>query len=130
MERCQGPPWDFGLWDLIQGDAAYKALDEEACDMVTAYVGNGEKMLKKMEKYKKGGKVDMCQGLKDLLADERAEGKAEGVAVAIIDLLSDHGPASEPLKKVIMKEKDVEVLRRWLKMAAAAASIEEFQKKM
>ena len=118
------------LWNLIQGDAAYKALDEEACDMVAAYVGSGEKMLKKMRKHKKGGKVDMCQGLKDLLADERAEGKAEGKAEAVIDLLSDHGPASEPLKKVIMKEKDVEVLRRWLKMAATAESIEELQEKM
>ena len=111
-------------------DAEYKVLDEEACDMVAAYVGSGEKMLKKMRKHKKGGKVDMCQGLKDLLADERAEGKAEGVAEVVIDLLSDHGLASEPLKKVIMKEKDVEVLRRWLKMAATAESIEEFQEKM
>ena len=29
------------------------------------------------KKHEKGGKVNMCKGLRDLLADERSEGKAE-----------------------------------------------------
>lgn len=65
------------LRELLEKDAAYRHLNEDACDMVTAYVGEKE-MLKWKEKYRKGGKIDMCQGLREWLEDERAEGRAEG----------------------------------------------------
>lgn len=116
-------------------------LDEEAYDMVASYVENNE-VLKIKEKYGKGGKVNMSKGLSEWLADERAEGhaegkaeghaegKAEGRAEAIIDLLSGYGSASERLTGIIMKEKDLEILRGWLKTAAAVHSIEEFERKM
>ncbi len=48
--------------------------------MVAVYVGAGESMLKWKDKHKKGRKVDMCQGLREWLADERAEGIEEGIA--------------------------------------------------
>lgn len=117
------------LKELIENDAAYGMLDEEAYDMVASYVEDSE-ILKIKEKYRKGGKVDMSKGLREWLEDERAEGKAEGRAEAIIDLLSGYGTASEQLKGIIMKEKDLEILREWLKTAAAVDSIEEFERKM
>lgn len=101
-------------------------LDEDAYDMVAAYVGEEEVMLKRKEKYKKGGKVNMCQGLREWLADERMEGRAE----AIVELLSEYGPISEDLKGIIMKEKDIETLRTWLKLAAGADSVKEFEQKI
>ncbi len=137
------------LRELVENDEAYGMLDEEAYDMVASYVENNE-VLKIKEKYGKGGKVNMSKGLSEWLADERAEGhaegkaegraegkaeghaegKAEGRAEAIIDLLSGYGSASERLTGIIMKEKDLEILRGWLKTAAAVHSIEEFERKM
>ena len=98
--------------------------------------GAGRKRKGKTVKYRdlKGGKVNMSKGLSEWLADERAEGhaegKAEGRAEASIDLLSGYGSASERLTGIIMKEKDLEILRGWLKTAAAVHSIEEFERKM
>lgn len=47
--------------------------------MVAGYAGE-EEMFKIKDKYKKGGKVDMCQGLREWMEDERNEGKVEGKA--------------------------------------------------
>lgn len=105
-------------------------LDEDAYDMVAAYTGEEEVMLKRKEKYKKGGKVNMCQGLREWLADERMEGRAEGKAEAIVELLSECGSITEDLKGIIMKEKDIETLRIWLKLAAGADSVKEFEQKI
>lgn len=115
---------------LLEQDEAYQMLDEDAYDMVAAYIGEEETMFKQKEKYKKGGKVNMCQGLREWIADERMEGRATGKAEDIIDLLSKYGTVTEELNDIIMKEKDIEVLRTWLKLAAGAGSIEEFEQKM
>lgn len=37
-------------------------------------------MFKIKDRHKKGGKVDMCQGLREWMEDERNEGKVEGKA--------------------------------------------------
>ncbi len=112
--------------ELLDQDNAYQMLDEEVYDMVAAYVGEEEVMLKRKEKYKKGGKVNMCQGLREWLADERMEGRAE----AIVELLSEYGSISEDLKGIIMKEKNKETLSIWLKLAARVNSIKEFEQKI
>lgn len=65
------------LKELVTEDEAYGFLDEEAYDMVLAYAGE-EEMFKIKEKHKKGGKVNMCQGLREWMEDERAEGRFEG----------------------------------------------------
>ena len=68
-----------------------------------AYTGD-EDMFKLKEKHKKGGKVNMCQGLAEWLADERAEGKAEGEAVGsermsrLIIVLTEQGRQEDLLK--------------------------------
>ena len=60
---------------------------------------------------------------------ERLEGKAEGKAEGILDFLSDLGFVSEDLKNEIFAEKDLEKLKKWLKLAARSRSIEEFREK-
>lgn len=67
------------LKELIEHDPAYALLEEDAYDMVAGYAGE-EEMFKIKDKYKKGGKVDMCQGLREWMEDERNEGKTEGKA--------------------------------------------------
>ena len=59
----------------------------------------------------------------------RAEGRAEGKAEAILELLEDIGNVSDELKERIMKEKNLEILRKWHKAAARAENLEQFLEK-
>ena len=61
------------------------------------------------------------------LDEEKAEGRAEGRIEAILDLLSDLGEISDELCEKILGEKDTDILRSYLKKAASAKSIEEFE---
>lgn len=80
----------------------------------------------------------MCEALEELMKDEleakRSEGKEEGKTVgkadSVLELLKDLGEVPEKLREKIMGQKNTEVLNRWLKCAAKAESIEEFQKRM
>ena len=56
----------------------------------------------------------------------RAEGKTEGKAESILELLEEIGPVTADVKERIMREKDPERLRMWLKAAARAESVEQF----
>ena len=87
------------LKELIETDTSYQFLDEDACDMVTTYVGD-EKMFKWKEKHKKGGKINMCQGLREWLEDEREEGREEGSnrMGKLIILLSEQSRNEDLLK--------------------------------
>lgn len=71
------------LKELINTDKAYALLEEDAYDMVINHTGD-KKMMKIKDKYRKGGKVDMCQGLKEWMEDERNEGKEIGDASRLI----------------------------------------------
>ncbi|MDO5346429.1 MAG: Rpn family recombination-promoting nuclease/putative transposase [Lachnospiraceae bacterium] len=72
--------------------------------------------------------------LEEMLRDERAEGReegrAEGKAEAVIELLEEIGAVPETLRSRIMKEKDLEVLKRWHRLSARADSLEDFLEKM
>lgn len=63
-----------------------------------------------------------------------AQGKEIGITVGksedILDLLQELGAVPEDLRKCIQDEKDVNTLRRWLKSAARAASITDFELEM
>ena len=65
----------------------------------------------------------MREFFKDELQDANANGKAE----AIIELLEETGEVPEELAKVINSQKDLEILKQWIKFAARADSIEEFE---
>lgn len=60
----------------------------------------------------------------------KAEGKIEGKAEAILDLLRDLGPVPEDIEKQIAQTTDLELLKKWLKAAARADSIESFISQM
>ena len=64
------------------------------------------------------------------LMDERREGKAEGKAEDILELLSDLGDVSEELHDRIMREKDLSVLKSWVRIAAKAETVEQFIQEM
>ncbi|MCI8901557.1 MAG: hypothetical protein HFH76_13240 [Lachnospiraceae bacterium] len=56
------------------------------------------------------------------------EQKRIGRVEDIMDLLEEIGETSSALEKLIMEQTDLEVLRRWHKLAAKAESIEAFEK--
>lgn len=60
----------------------------------------------------------------------RMQGKVEGLIESIKELLSDSGSIPENITAQIDNEKDLDTLRRWLKVASKSRSIEEFAKQM
>ena len=68
--------------------------------------------------------------LREMLRDERAEGRAEGKAESVIELLGEIGPVSDELREKIINEKDMSELLKWLKLAAKAESVQQFEEKM
>lgn len=59
--------------------------------------------------------------------ETRRISKAEGMAEGILKLLEDMGPVTEEVRKKILAESDLEILAKWLKKAAKAESIEQFE---
>ena len=73
--------------------------------------------------------------LQEMLQEQREIGEAKGITKGkvedILDLLADlPGEVSEELRKVLSAESDCDVLRRYLKLAAAASSVEEFARQL
>ena len=64
----------------------------------------------------------MCKAIEDL----KNEGKVEGKAECIIDLLEERGIVSDDLKRRILEQSDFEVLKSWLKLAVRVKNVEEF----
>ncbi len=81
-----------------------------------------------IEQLKKGDEKGMCSSFERLLNKEKAEGKLEDRAEAVIELLEDLGELSDTVKSYIMEQNDLELLRKWHKAAARAESIEEFER--
>ena len=57
-------------------------------------------------------------------------GRIIGRAEDILELLEDYGQIPQKLRDRICAEKNLDVLKQWLKEAAKAASLEEFVDKM
>ncbi|MBD5555662.1 MAG: hypothetical protein HDQ95_10085 [Roseburia sp.] len=58
------------------------------------------------------------------------DGRVIGKADAILELLEDYGEIPQKLRDRICAEKNLDVLKQWLKLAARAVSLEEFVGKM
>lgn len=59
----------------------------------------------------------------------KEEGKIQDRIESIFELLEDYGEVPEILRKRIMEQTDLELLRKWHKIAARAESIEVFKEK-
>lgn len=60
----------------------------------------------------------------------KEEGKLEGKAESILELLLDYGIVSDELRMQIMGQKNMEILKKWIKLAARVKSVEEFSSQM
>ncbi|MBQ7954126.1 MAG: Rpn family recombination-promoting nuclease/putative transposase [Lachnospiraceae bacterium] len=109
----------------------YQNMDLDTLEVVSVML-DAPWMWEERKKYMyKEEKVNMCQALQEWAEEERsigiAAGKAEGKAESVLELLSDFGEVPEDLRQTILGQKDLEILRLWLKKAAKTESIEEFR---
>ena len=65
--------------------------------------------------------------LEEMLKEEREAGRIEGKAEDILELLSDLGEVPGGLCEKIRREKDLDILKSYLRKASASKTIEEFQ---
>ena len=108
-------------------DAVEQAVDECIKDNILREFLSGQKAeVVKMSIYE----YDEERELKIIREDERFLGKAEGKAEGIIELLTDYGDVPDELKNRILKQLDLEILKKWIKLAARVKSVEEFSSQM
>ena len=76
------------LYELVSNEPYYRAMDEEAYEVVSMYTNSKE--LFEIKTYEgKDGKKDVCQAIKDLMADSRQEGREEGIKEGIKEGLKE-----------------------------------------
>lgn len=83
------------LRELVEKDEAYKEMDEDAYDAAVTFA-KAEELLEIKKFHEKGGKVDMCKALEDMLADERMEGIEQGIK-ALIETCKEFGVSKEEI---------------------------------
>ena len=88
-----------GLRQLVQGDAAYQSMDEDAYDMAVAYT-NASELIAVKEFHRKDGKINMCKALTELIEEGREEGREEGIFGMIRDNLEQGIPQHEIVEKL------------------------------
>ncbi len=124
---------------ILENSDYFENMPVDAYDVISVCAG-----IRKIEKYlefkKENGeeRVDMCRAIYEIKRDAkregrkegkkegRKEGKREGKYEAILELLGDYGTVPKEIRRLITKEKDMEKLGIWLRLAAKAQSIEEF----
>ncbi len=130
--------WTDGIAELMH---RIRAMDTNDLNEWITWFSNVIRKLNEYERgelitqIKEGDEKDMCSSFERLLNKEKAEGwkdgrekgKVEDRAEAVIELLEDLGELSDSLKICIMEQTDLELLKKWLKAAARAKSIEEFE---
>ena len=109
----------------------FSDMDEETYD--AAVVMLGKEQILKNQRREKEDKRDMCKALDDLYHDGVMEGKkagiSEGRAGAIVELLGKNESVPERMRNVIFAQKDMDVLREWLWIAAGADNLQEFEQR-
>ena len=126
--------WTDGIAELMH---RIRAMDTNDLNEWITWFSNVIRKLNEDERgelitqIKEGDEKDMCSSFERLLNKEKAEGwkdgRAEGKAEAVIELLEDLGALSDSLKTCIMEQTDLDLLKKWHKAAAKAKSIEEFE---
>ncbi len=119
------------LLQYIDGSRSEEELEPdetealEIAQMVDQIKKDAEVTVKYMKQWEK---------LQKVYHDGQREGKdlgiMEGRAESVLKLLEDYGDIPEELYEKILSEQDPDTLKKWLKLAAKASSIEEFVAKM
>lgn len=68
--------------------------------------------------------------VKDRSKDREVIAKQEAKQEAVFELLEEYGAVPEHIREAVLAQRDLAVLKRWLKLAARAGSMEQFEKEM
>ena len=66
------------LQKLVESDAYYRDMEEDAYDVVAMYT-NSKELVQAKNYRREDGKIDMCRAITELIEDGRAEGMAVGI---------------------------------------------------
>ncbi|MBD5544075.1 MAG: hypothetical protein HDR01_07540, partial [Lachnospiraceae bacterium] len=118
-------------------EAGYMTLEEWLNDQLEArFKARVEEELEDRveEKFEALVKAQMTTQVEERVAAscEKAsqEARREGKQEDILELLEEYGAIPEHIREAVLAQKDLEVLKRWLKLAAGVGSIEQFEKEM
>lgn len=112
--------------DYIKNNEETRQMDEESW-RVLGEITHAEKLIQKLTDKKEEEGQDMCRALEEFYNDGKMEGRMEGKIESILSLLGELGEVSGELKSRICEKKEPEILEEWLKKAARAESIREFE---
>lgn len=94
------------LTKLVESDDYYHNMEEDAFE-VAAHYTNAQELIETKDYYsREDGKVDMCRAIKELIADGRAEGIAEGKTKgihAVISICRELNVSDEAISKKLME---------------------------
>ena len=123
----------IGTMEKLEQMALTGEISEyEKCTIVDMSRKVVEKIAAKYENVRKevtsvmGGKVLEYEA-KTILQNGIKKGKIEGKIDSILELLEELGTVSDELCSCIQEEKDMEVLKLYLKKASRAQSVQEFE---
>ena len=103
-------------------------LTESTQDFGDDFVGS---LQKSVQTIKENRELEVhFMGWHEMLRDEREDGKVEARTEVVLELLEEMGTVPEKLHEKVINETDMDVLKRWTKLAARSASIEEFSENM
>ena len=110
---------------------------EESTDEYVASIEDEavEKIHNKVKQLKEWRELEASYMYFEELLEERqkegmAEGKAEAKQEALLLILSQKGNVSSKLKECIQKQRELEVLDSWMKLALQAESVQSFEEKI
>lgn len=111
------------LGEIVEHMPVFRHMSRAGFDLVNSQTNMPVLVRKRREEEET---LDMCQAIREMIE----EGKAEGKADMVISFLADLGDVPEELKARIAGEKDLAKLEKWGKKAARAGTIEQFQAEM
>ena len=117
----------------LKSGESYQRLKNVIVIMIVNYDPFGKNRMVSEIKRESGMTVKymrMWEERREILMDGIEQGKAEGKASSILELLAETGPVPENLQKRIMEQTEEAVLSKWLKLAAKSSSVEEFCRKI
>ena len=129
MGKENNPLYSAAMDLIVRANWNVYKEENQMCDALKELFDElyGEKIEKQIQLEKDNARAE---GKAEGKVEGKAEGQTEGQALSVLDLLEDIGPVPSALRKTIMAQKDRETLSRWLKAAAKAGSLEQFQQEI
>ena len=126
-ERAENEP----LTDLVMKEILKQCIAENIlAEFLKKYGTEVISMLFEQLTEEEAREISKQDGFEIGRKEGRAEGRAEGKIEVLFDLLGELGEISHDLRLRIVAQRDLTVLGSWIKLAAKAGSIEDFEKEI